>query len=228
MKSEFITTAAHELRTPMSVILGYAELLRIKAFAKEVQIEMVEAIHNKSVLVASLLDDLLDVAVIEYRAEKTLKLELHAFKPFIKSIAETFIFPGNDHRILLTELSEVGNFYFDAQRFERAINNCLTNAYKFSPANGQVKMRLYLIEAEVPELAIEIQDYGIGMTPEQLSRIFEKFYRADKSGHIPGTGLGMVLVKDIMEAHGGRVFVQSELDKGTTVTLIIPVRTSIE
>jgi PAS domain S-box-containing protein len=228
MKSEFITTAAHELRTPMSVILGYAELLKMKTFTQDVQIEMVEAIHNKSELVASLLDDLLDVAVIEYRAEKTLKLELHALKPFIKSITDTFIFPGNDNRVSLDSIPEVDDFYFDAQRFERVINNCLTNAYKFSPANGAVEMRLYLLESAVPELAIEIQDYGIGMNPEQLSRIFEKFYRADRSGHVPGTGLGMVLVKDIMEAHGGRVFVESELDAGTKVTLILPMRTSIE
>lgn len=228
MKSEFITTAAHELRTPMAVILGYAELLNKRGFSQEVQAEMIEAIHTKSALVASLLDDLLDVAVIEYRAEKTLKLELHAFKPFIKSITETFIFPGNDNRILMEGIPDVADFYFDAQRFERAINNCLTNAYKFSPKNGVVEMRLYLVESQVPELAIEIQDYGIGMNPEQLSRIFEKFYRADKSGHIPGTGLGVVLVKDIMEAHGGRVFVRSELHVGTTVTLIMPMRTSLE
>ena len=228
MKSEFITTAAHELRTPMSVILGYAELLKMKTFTQDVKIEMVEAIYNKSEMVASLLDDLLDVAVIEYRAEKTLKLELHALKPFIKSITETFIFPGNHNRVSLDAIPEVDDFYFDAQRFERVINNCLTNAYKFSPANSTVKMRLYLLESATPELAIEIEDDGIGMSPEQLSRIFEKFYRADRSGHIPGTGLGMVLVKDIMEAHGGRVFVESELNSGTKVTLILPMRTSIE
>ncbi len=227
MKSEFITTAAHELRTPMAVILGYAELLKQKTFGPEVQTEMIDAIHGKSVLVASLLDDLLDVAVIEYRAEKTLKLELHALKPFIRSIADTFIFPQNKHRVALDTLPEVEDFYFDAQRLERAINNCLTNAYKFSPPDGIVKMRLYLIETVGQELAIEIEDHGIGMNPEQLSRIFEKFYRADKSGHIPGTGLGMVLVKDIMEAHGGRVFVESALNRGTKVTLILPVRTRL-
>lgn len=227
MKSEFITTAAHELRTPMSVILGYAELLKTKAFAHDVQLEMIDAIHNKSSLVASLLDDLLDVAVIEYRAEKTLKLELHAFTPFIKSIAETFIFPGNPHRVMLDAIPEVEDFYFDAQRLERAINNCLTNAYKFSAADGMVKMRLYLPESAEPEMAIEIQDHGIGMSPEQLARIFEKFYRADPSGHVPGTGLGMVLVKDILEAHGGRVFVESALNAGTTVTLILPMRKKI-
>lgn len=227
MKSEFITTAAHELRTPMSVILGYAELLNQKTFKPAVQAEMIDAIYGKSMLVASLLDDLLDVAVIEYRAEKTLKLELHALKPFIKSIADTFIFPHNKHRVQLDAVPEIEDFYFDAQRLERAINNCLTNAYKFSPLDGVVKMRLYLLESLEQELAIEIEDHGIGMNPEQLSRIFEKFYRADKSGHIPGTGLGMVLVKDIMEAHGGRVFVESALNRGTKVTLILPVRTRL-
>jgi PAS domain S-box-containing protein len=228
MKSEFITTAAHELRTPMSVILGYAELLKMRAFKQETRIEMIDAIHTKSTLVASLLDDLLDVAVIEYRAEKTLKLEKHAFTPFIKSIVDTFIFAGNDHRVILESIPELPDFYFDAQRFERAINNCLTNAYKFSSGSGLVSMSIYQLAAEVPELVIEIKDQGIGMTPEQLARIFEKFYRVDKSGHIPGTGLGMVLVKDILEAHGGRVLVASEINVGTTVTLILPIRTVID
>lgn len=227
MKSEFITTAAHELRTPMSVILGYAEMLKMKTFKHDVQQDMIEAIHNKSSLVASLLDDLLDVAVIEYRAEKTLKFALHAFTPFIRSIAETFIFPGNPHRVVLDAIPQTENFYFDAQRLERAINNCLSNAYKFSPPDGIVNMRVYVPESAEPELAIEIQDHGIGMNPEQLSRIFEKFYRADPSGHVPGTGLGMVLVKDIMEAHGGRVLVESALNAGTTVTLILPMKKTI-
>lgn len=228
MKSEFITTAAHELRTPMSVILGYAELLKVKNFTREAQIEMIEAIHNKSELVASLLDDLLDVAIIEYRAEKTLKIEQHAFVPFIKGIAETFIFPGNPYRVILDPIPEIEEFFFDAQRMERAINNCLTNAYKFSAAEGIVKMRVHKTLAEEPQVVIEIIDEGIGMNPEELSRIFEKFYRADRSGHIQGTGLGMVLVKDIMEAHGGSVSVESEINKGTKVTLMLPIRKSAD
>jgi len=224
MKSEFITTAAHELRTPMSVILGYSELLKMRAFQPEMHNEMVDAIHNKSVMVASLLDDLLDVAIIEYRAEKTLKIEKHAFNPFIKSIVNNFIYPHNPNRIILETLPEVPDFYFDAQRVERAITNCITNAYKFSDHASEIKMSVNVTRSSAPEIAISVIDKGIGMTPEQLSRIFEKFYRADKSGHIPGTGLGMVLVKDIMEAHGGRVEVDSKFGKGTTVTLYLPIR----
>lgn len=227
MKSEFITTAAHELRTPMSVILGYSELLKMRAFQPEMQTEMIDAIHSKSAMVASLLDDLLDVAVIEYRAEKILKLEKHVFNQFIQSIVDTFMYPNNPNRVGLAALPEVPDFYFDAQRLERAIGNCLTNAYKFSDQMAEVKMRVSLIQSTTPEVAIAVIDQGIGMTPEQVSRVFEKFYRADKSGHIPGTGLGMVLVKDIMEAHGGRVTVESEFGKGTTVTLYLPIRNQI-
>jgi PAS domain S-box-containing protein len=228
MKSEFITTAAHELRTPMSLILGYAEMLKVRAFKPEMQAEMIDAIYRKSSLVASLLDDLLDVAVIEYRAEKMLKLELHPFKPFIKSIVDTFIYPGNAHRVALNAIPDIADFYFDAQRLERAINNCLTNAYKFSPEKGPVSMLISTTDSTVPELMIAIKDQGIGMTQEQVSRIFEKFYRADRSGYIPGTGLGMVLVKNIVEAHGGRVFVESALNVGSTVTLVLPMRIAIE
>lgn len=227
MKSEFITTAAHELRTPMSVILGYAELLKTRAFQADVRTEMVEAIHNKSEMVASLLDDLLDVAVIEHRAEKTLKLEKHAFAPFIQSIADTFIFASNPNRVQLADIPSIPDFYFDSQRLERAINNCLTNAYKFSPPDGKVAIRVSTSDGASSELVIAIEDHGIGMNPEQLARIFEKFYRADKSGHIPGTGLGMVLVKDIVEAHGGRVEVESEPNVGTTVRLVLPIRTTM-
>lgn len=224
MKSEFITTAAHELRTPMSLILGYSELLKIRKFQPEMQEEMIDAIHSKSTMVASLLDDLLDVAVIEHRAEKTLKLEKHAFNSFIQSIADTFIYPNNPNRVCLEASPEVPAFYFDAQRLERAISNCLTNAYKFSDQSAKVKMCVNVTHSVTPEVVITVIDQGIGMTPEQVSRVFEKFYRADKSGHIPGTGLGMVLVKDIMEAHGGRVEVESEFGKGTTVTLYLPIR----
>lgn len=225
MKSEFITTAAHELRTPMAVVLGYAELLKFKTFDKEKKIEMIDAIHSRSVMVSSLLDDLLDVAMLEYRSKKTLKLERQSIQTLIESITNTFLFSNNSKPVSLEKLPDIPDFYFDSQRLERAIYNCLTNAYKFSSNSGLVSMRLYIMGTDMSELAIEIKDQGIGMGEEQLSRIFEKFYRADKSGHIPGTGLGMVLVKEIIEAHGGRVIVDSKVNIGTVVTMILPLNT---
>lgn len=224
MQNEFITTAAHELRTPVTVILGYSELLHSKDFELGARVKMIDAIHRNSKQVSSLLDDLLDLATIENHAEKTLNLELQSLPSLMKSIVGTFIFAGNKNRILLSPLPKVPDFYFDSVKLERAIYNCLTNAYKFSPNTGIVKMRLFVTESKEPELAIVIQDQGIGMNAEQLSRVFEKFYRADKTGHIPGTGLGMTLVKDIIELHGGRVDIKSAMGDGTLVTLFLPIR----
>lgn len=227
MKTEFVTTAAHELRTPMSVIVGYAELLKHRKLSEEVKAEMIQAIHVKSNTVVGLLNELLDVAKMEDRTTKELKLELQPMMPLLKSVADTFIISNNYNRVLLECPEDLPDFYFDAQKVERAISNCLSNAYKFSPSTSVVKMYARLQEkADGREISISVQDEGIGMTAEQLSHVFEKFYRADHSGHIPGTGLGMVLVKEIVAAHGGRVEIQSEYGVGTTVTLHFPVLTA--
>ena len=112
----------------------------------------------------------------------------------------------------------------DRKKLTQAVSNVLSNAYKYSPEGGTVEVEL--LEANnnehIGELGIRIADHGIGMTPDQLARIFERFYRADASGKIPGTGLGMSIVKEIVELHGGHVSLNSKLGAGTEVTLWIP------
>ncbi len=224
MKTEFITTAAHELRTPMSVIHGYAELLNHKKHPDEVQNEMLQSILQKSNSVVDLLNDLLDIAKIEDRTTKELERQHQPITPLLQTIADTFITSKNQNRVLLEIVDPLPSLSFDAQKLERAINNCLSNAYKFSRYDSLVRMKAdYIHNSLLNEVSISIIDHGIGMKPEQLARVFEKFYRADQSGHIPGTGLGMVLVKEIIEAHGGWVEVQSVYSAGTTVTLHLPV-----
>ena len=102
--------------------------------------------------------------------------------------------------------------------------NCLSNAYKFSPKRGEVTMRVKEVtHNKQRKVLIAIEDQGIGMTPEQLDRMFEKFYRADSSGAIPGTGLGMAIIKSIIEQHGGSIEIESKYGKGTKVMLYLPV-----
>lgn len=224
MKTEFITTAAHELRTPMSIILGYAELLNHKKQPEDTRREMLQSILQKSNSVVELLNDLLDVAKIEDRTTKALHLQHQSITPLLQSIADTFISSKNQNRVLLEIRNLLPEFTFDAQKIERAINNCLSNAYKFSPSTSQVFMRAdHRQDDNINEIVISIIDSGIGMKPDQLARVFEKFYRADQSGNIPGTGLGMVLVKEIIEAHGGHVEVHSEYCIGTTVSIHLPI-----
>jgi signal transduction histidine kinase len=112
----------------------------------------------------------------------------------------------------------------DAGKLQQAILNILSNAYKYSPAGSQVVITLD-VKTEADKLAhayIHISDQGTGMTPEQLSRVFERFYRADTSGKVPGTGLGMSIVKEIIELHHGSTTLVSALGVGTCVSLCLP------
>ena len=111
----------------------------------------------------------------------------------------------------------------DLNKMRQALGNVLSNAYKYSPAGGPVQLRLVdgppSQGGAPPMVGIEVRDHGIGMTAQQLSRVSERFYRADASGNIPGTGLGMSIVKEIIELLGGRLALASEPGQGTAVTL---------
>mgnify|MGYP000576613636 CR=1 FL=1 len=111
----------------------------------------------------------------------------------------------------------------DRQKLSLALTNVLSNAYKYSPQGGDIALDLVWRDRnERPECGIRITDQGLGMTPAQREKVFERFFRADTSGNIPGTGLGMTIVKEIVELHGGQVGVSSEHGVGTTVTLWLP------
>lgn len=224
MKSEFVATAAHELRTPMTIIFGYAELLRITPPSVDMQKYMIDVIHDQSKSIINLLNDILDIARIEARIENVYDMKYQAIGPLLKHLAETFITPGN-HNLTEFEISAtLPKIYIDALKIEQAVKNCLSNAYKFSPNNLPVKMKVTKVKRkDKSEILISIQDQGIGMTPEQLERVFEKFYRADPSGSIPGTGLGMAIIKEIIEHHGGYVEIKSEHGVGTNVLIHLPI-----
>jgi signal transduction histidine kinase len=111
----------------------------------------------------------------------------------------------------------------DPEKMQLALNNLLSNAFKYSPHGGQVTLSARCQTQGGRDYAVlEVRDEGLGMTPEQLARAFERFYRADTSGNIPGTGLGLSLVKEIAELHNGRVELESVLGRGTTARLWIP------
>jgi signal transduction histidine kinase len=111
----------------------------------------------------------------------------------------------------------------DSDKLRQALLNVLSNAYKYSPGGGPVTVTLlYQRDAAACKARISVQDRGLGMAPDACARIFERFYRVDGSGHLPGTGLGMSIVKEIVELHGGAVHVVSALGIGTTVHLDLP------
>ena len=224
IKSELVATVAHELRTPLTVIHGYTELLQMGVVDTETQQEMLGSIHRQSQAMIHLLNDILDVAKIEAEAAGLYQMELQQIGPRLQTLAETFITPDNHNKITLEMSPNLPEVKVDVAKIEQAVKNCLSNAYKFSPERGEVTMRVTEVtHNKQRKVLIAIEDQGLGMTPEQLERVFEKFYRADPSGAIPGTGLGMAIIKNIIEQHGGAIMIDSEYGKGTKVMLYLPV-----
>ncbi len=224
MKSEFLTTAAHELRTPMVSIFGFAELMLNRPLAPERQRDVMQTIHKQSKLLVNMVNELLDLARIEARQGKDFHLQTEPIGPLIEETVGAIRMQG-DERSVQCEVTHADTLLrIDHDKARQALTNVLSNAFKYSPQGGEVRLQTLLRQHQgEAQLGVRVSDQGIGMTPEQQARLFERFYRADPSGNIPGTGLGMSLVKEIIELHGGHVEVQSQAGQGTQVTLWLPV-----
>jgi len=226
MKSEFLSTAAHELRTPMASIYGFTELLLMREQPPARQKEMLARIHRQCQSMIAILNELLDLARIEARRGQDFELEVLDLQALVQEVVDDFSPP--DARALpeLSLPSHGCRIHADRQKVQQVLRNLLSNAYKYSPAGGRVELSLSMASAssDGPAMAVlAVQDHGIGMTEEQLSHVTERFYRADKSGAILGTGLGMSIVKEIVELHGGQLQLSSAPGLGTTATVRLPL-----
>ena len=224
MKSEFLTTAAHELRTPMVSVFGFTELLLRRPVPEERRKDMLETIHRQASLLINMVNELLDLARIEARQGKDLKREACRIDSLVTQAVGPLMGHSAKHEIVLDIPHGDGVLWVDPEKTHRALTNVISNALKYSPAGGCIEVctQSGQLRGE-PAVGLTVTDAGIGMSAEQLARVFERFYRADPSGNIPGTGLGMSLVKEIVELQGGRVDIDSQPGAGTTVTLWLPL-----
>ncbi len=221
MKSEFLAMAAHELRTPMVSIFGFTELLLKRPFSEERRQEVLGTIHKQASILINLVNELLDLARIEARRGKDFNRRLQPIGPILEQALDGLKVPG-DHRMVSLHLDTPDALVWaDTDKLSQAVLNVLSNAYKYSPGGGEIHLRQRLDPA-MQRVLVEVEDHGVGMSPDQSARVFERFFRADPSGNIPGTGLGMSLVKEIMDLHCGDVQVRSALGEGTTVALSVP------
>lgn len=225
MKSDFLSTAAHELRTPMASIYGFSELLLSARLTEGRRQEALGAIHRQSKLMISIVNELLDLARIDARRGQDFDFQCVELNDVIGQVCADFQPP--EERAAPLHAPSARTLYVMADRLKllQAIGNVLSNAYKYSPDGGDVSLDLVTEPADsirLERVGIRVTDRGIGMTSEQLARVSERFYRADTSGRIPGTGLGMSIVKEIISLHGGEIQLESEFGVGTTVTLWLP------
>ncbi|MDO9237982.1 MAG: ATP-binding protein [Aquabacterium sp.] len=233
MKSEFLSTAAHELRTPITSVFGFTELMMTRELSPDKQKSMLERIHRQSTAMITILNELLDLSRIEARRGKDFDIEALSLKDLIHEAIQDFQQPDGRTPPDLTLLADMDTVNADRSKLLQVIRNLLSNAYKYSPNGGPVALRIYIPADEdahaTPSnlrICMAFKDHGIGMTPDQLSHMTERFYRADTSGAIPGTGLGMSIVKEIIELHGGQLTIESNYGVGTEVTVTLPLITT--
>ena len=222
-KDEFLATLSHELRTPMTAILGWSRLLRMGLTSEEAR-GAIEAIEKSSLIQAQLIDDILDVSRIISG-----KLRIDAEPVDLRTIAQAAlatVHPAAEAKgiEILTSVSPIAPAVSgDEGRLQQVIWNLLSNAIKFTPRGGSVTLR---INAVGSFLRLTVQDNGQGIAPEFLPHAFEAFHQADSSTtriH-GGIGLGLAIVRYIVELHGGRVSVSSEgTGKGSTFTVDLPI-----
>ena len=228
MRSAFMSTAAHELRTPISSILGYAELLmrRLKGVVKPSEAtvqEMAAVIERQSKNMAELVNDLLDLARLEHQMSKGLNLHETSLATYLRPIVAQFQMQGDERDIVTYIDDHLPDVRLHPDSFKRLIVNLLSNAFKYSSSGSPVIVKTFTEKkADQEYVGIAIQDHGDGMSPEDLEHAFERFYRSSSHEAISGTGLGLSIAKEIMLAHAGHIDIQSNLGEGTTVTLLFP------
>jgi len=220
MKSEFVSTVSHELRTPLASILGFTELLINRELKKERQQKYLSTIYGEANRLTLLINDFLDVQRMEAGKQTYEKKYLEVI-PILKKIVDHQKVIAVKHQITIkTELNEAV-ILGDKLKIEQAFTNIIGNAIKYSPKGGNIHISIY---EEAESINISVQDEGLGIPEGEIDKLFAKFYRVDNSDRrkIGGTGLGLAIVQEIVNAHGGKIIVQSQLGEGSNFTLSFP------
>ncbi|BCR03427.1 hypothetical protein DESUT3_04960 [Desulfuromonas versatilis] len=223
LKSEFISIAAHELRTPLASVMGFAELLLVQgeALDAEQRREFQNYIFEKACVLEKIIDDLLDLSRIESGRPLQLEKAPCDLRRTIEGLVGQYRKESARHRFELQLAEGPAVLDLDQGKIVQVLENLLSNAVKYSPRGGSIQVTGAPLEHHYQ---VRIADQGVGMTPEQLERVFDKFYRADTSDTaVPGLGLGMSIVKVIIEDHGGDIRVESQPGLGTQVTFRLPL-----
>jgi signal transduction histidine kinase len=224
LRSRFVSAVSHELKTPLTAIRMFAETLQLgRSSSPEALAEYLETIVNESERLTRLLNNVLDFSKIE-RGKKEYLRRPDDLAEIMHASARAMRYPLEQQQFTLNVEVEQGlpAARVDCDAIEQAILNLLTNAMKCSGASREIDLRLRQADGRA---VIEVEDHGVGIEPDEQRRIFDQFYRVatrDNDG-IPGTGLGLTLVRHIADGHGGRVTVDSTPGRGSTFAIHLPL-----
>ena len=224
MRKEFVADVSHELKTPITSIMGYTDTLLEGEYDQETQKEFLQVVSTEARRMAKLVTDLLDLSRIDSNSKKTKKVsfDLGALaKECQKKLAIEI--KKKKHHVECLVTADVPPVFADKDDIQRVILNILTNSIKYTPDGGNIKIYVGFV---FNDAYIKIIDNGIGIPESDLNRIFERFYRVDKSRsrEMGGTGLGLSIAKEILDKNGGSIDIKSEVNKGTEVVIKIPTK----
>ncbi|MGQ9549933.1 MAG: ATP-binding protein, partial [Roseiflexus sp.] len=235
LKSEFLSIISHELRTPLTSIMGYTELLLVREFSPIERREFVQTVYNEANHLYQIVEDLLGVTRLE-AGNVRLNLWAVSLRQIVSDLAAQLNNQiGGKHTMLIDIPPHLPPVYADRDKVKQVLVNLITNAVKYSPNGGEIRLTISE-NAELPPdhprgkfVRIAVSDQGIGIAPEDLPRIWERFYRVDNGNtrRIGGTGLGLSIAKALVELHGGRIWVESKLNKGSTFYFTLPLATDL-
>ena len=221
LRRDFVNTVAHDLRSPLTAILGYVELIERAGELNAQQTEFIKRVKTSMATTTSLVDDLLNLGRVEVGlVGEVIPVDLHAIvstafdtlQPRVKEKNQTIELKNPD--ILPSVLGS-------RRQLAQVVDNLIGNAIKYTPAGGAIQVRL---SEEENQVILNVQDTGPGIPLEEHNRIFEKFYRASNVDEsVPGTGLGLAIVKAIVDNHHGRIWVDSKPSEGSIFTVVLPV-----
>jgi two-component system, OmpR family, phosphate regulon sensor histidine kinase PhoR len=226
VRRDFVANVSHELRTPLSILRGYIEtLLESPKTSREELTRILRVMERHSNRLELLVEDLLTLAQLE-SGNPDLQLGNVELSSFFRDMIHDWEkkLTSKQLNIVVDVPTELSPICVDRTRLQEALYNLLDNAVKYSREHGEIRLSARQRDGEIELI---VSDQGIGIAKEDLPRVFERFYRADKArspDKVRGTGLGLAIVKHIAQLHGGRVEAESELDKGTTIRVLLPMK----
>ncbi len=229
MRRDFVANVSHELRTPLSILSGYLEmLLDNPKISRDELARILPVMQRHSARLALLVDDLLSLAQLESPGAR-LDLAMVNLRELFNNVALDWKekLAAKGLRVVVEVDADAVTLCADETRLQEVLHNLLENALKYSRPNGRIWLQAKRRHSEV---VLSVKDEGIGIGKEDLPRIFERFFRADKarSRELGGTGLGLAIVKHIAQLHGGYVEAESELGRGAVIRVILPIQTMDE
>lgn len=225
MRSTFISNVSHELRTPVTVLRSYIDTLYNygNEFDYDTQKEFIGTINQEIIRLNSMVNDILDFSRMEANAQ--MEKSLNSIYEVVDTCVSQVQALTKEHNLTISVKKEenIQEFLFNYDGIERALTNFLSNAIKYSPENGEIKVEL---KKDNDDVIVTVTDQGCGIAPEHQKKIFDRFYRVENNIHtVKGTGLGLHLVKQTIEKyHNGKVFVKSALGHGSTFGFILPTK----